>query len=58
MKTKQGNNVTNRTSAVYTENDNCHKRSNSVPTMTKSRQDNDVTNCIDVVYVEHETKLP
>ena len=57
-KTKEDNNVTNRTGVVYEKTIlNFHNWSDQVWSVMKTRHKNDVTNCMGVIYIENETVI-
>ena len=54
MKIGQDNNVTNRISAIYVENNyELFDRWDQVQFVTKTWLNNNVTNCISAVYIEN-----
>ena len=58
MKTRQDNNVVDRSGAIYAKNNTelC-VRSNLAPTMMKTRHDNNITKHIRAIYAKNETQL-
>ena len=58
MKTRQDNDMTNRTGAFYTKTTlNCCDWLDWVSSVIKTRHSNDVTDCIGEVYIKNDTKL-
>ena len=59
-KTKQDNDMTDRTCLVYLEirtELNCPDRSNKMRAIMKSKHDNDMTDCTSVITVEYDIEL-